>query len=385
MPDFGRWTSNGGDPSLNEINRTDRFIEALSLERPVYSTDPGEAELAYLLAGWRDDARHGSMAGIATPRDAVAALNRGTARGRPRLPLALVGSVAAAVLCLGGFGAVVYGSSPGDALYGVRGMFFGEQQVKHDVQVELASTELAQVQQLIDQGQWQAAQEKLQTITTTVATVGDAQQKQDLVNQWQQLSVKVENRDPNATVPPDAPPVVLPEVTATSVPTPPSESPGSSTSATETLSPSSSTPPSETTSGSSETSSPAPTSSSSEPTATSAPSNTSTSATSTPPLATSTNPPAELPATGTSTPAPPPSSPVHTTTTILPTVPTAAPSSAPPVVTVPTVAEPQPEAGGGEAPAAREPAGGGRQQQQAPPAPVIELPLLPGLTGGGQR
>lgn len=29
MPDFGRWTSNGGDPSLNEINRTDRFIEVL--------------------------------------------------------------------------------------------------------------------------------------------------------------------------------------------------------------------------------------------------------------------------------------------------------------------------------------------------------------------
>ena len=33
MPDFGRWTSNGGDPSLNEINRVDRFIDALALER----------------------------------------------------------------------------------------------------------------------------------------------------------------------------------------------------------------------------------------------------------------------------------------------------------------------------------------------------------------
>ena len=31
MPDFGRWTSNGGDPSLNEINRTDRFLDALGV------------------------------------------------------------------------------------------------------------------------------------------------------------------------------------------------------------------------------------------------------------------------------------------------------------------------------------------------------------------
>jgi hypothetical protein len=50
MPDFGRWTANGGDPSLNEINRTDRFLDALATEQPVYSTDAGEAELAHLLA-----------------------------------------------------------------------------------------------------------------------------------------------------------------------------------------------------------------------------------------------------------------------------------------------------------------------------------------------
>ena len=43
MPDFGRW-NNGGDPSLNEINRTDRFLDALASQQPVYSTDPSEAE-----------------------------------------------------------------------------------------------------------------------------------------------------------------------------------------------------------------------------------------------------------------------------------------------------------------------------------------------------
>jgi Anti-sigma-D factor RsdA to sigma factor binding region len=108
MPDFGRWTSNGGDPSLNEINRTDRFLDALASQQPVYSTDPSEAELAQLLAGWRDEVRTPPLMAPVTPRDAVVALTRAVeSRKRTRTSMALVGSVAAAVLCLGGFGAVV--------------------------------------------------------------------------------------------------------------------------------------------------------------------------------------------------------------------------------------------------------------------------------------
>ena len=214
MPDFGRWTSNGGDPSLNEINRTDRFLDALASEQPVYSTDPGEAELAYLLAGWRDEHRVPPPEALVTQRDAVAALNRGT-RQRTRFSMAVLGSVAAAVLCLGGFGAVVAGAGPGDALYGLRTMLFGEQQVTRDDQVVLAAkTELAEVQQLIERGQWDAAQDKLAAVTTTVATVDDVARKQELVDQWQELSVKVETKDANATVPPDAPPATLPPLPA---------------------------------------------------------------------------------------------------------------------------------------------------------------------------
>src|SRR6185312_6621507 len=188
MPDFGRWTSNGGDPSLNEINRTDRFLDALANQEPVYSTDSGEAELAQLMAGWRDELRTPPLMSPVTPRDAVVALTRAVeSRKRTRTSMALVGSVAAAVLCLGGFGAVVAGAGPGDALM-------------------LASQQLAEVQQLIDEGQWDAAQDKLQTLTTTVATVNDGEQKQELVNQWQDLTVKVDAKDPNATLPPGVPP-----------------------------------------------------------------------------------------------------------------------------------------------------------------------------------
>ena len=88
MPDFGRWTSNGGDPSLNEINRADRFLDALATKQPVYSTDAGEAELIYLLPGWRDEMREAPLSVPVTPRDAVMALDaRAAGRHRSRRTL----------------------------------------------------------------------------------------------------------------------------------------------------------------------------------------------------------------------------------------------------------------------------------------------------------
>lgn len=386
MPDFGRWTSNGGDPSLNEINRSEKFIEALSLERQVYATDREEAELAVLLAGWRDDARRAPMAGIATPREAVKALDKATGQGRVRLPMALVGSMAAAVLCLGGFGAAVYGSGPGDALYGVRGLVFGSAPGTRDVGVELASSELKQVQQLIDEGQWEQAQQKLQTITTTVATVDDEQRKQELVDQWQQLSVKVENRDPNATVPPDAPPVVLPEVTVTTTPSSPS-TPGETPTSTPTTGPSTSptepTSDSETPTSPSEnpTSQPGTTQPSTPSPSTTAPSS-SNETTSAPATATETSPAPSPSATRTSSApttsaAPAAEVPAVTSTTIVPSVePTSVPS-APPVRGT-SAAPVEPSSGGGHESAPRGHGG------EAPALPGIEAPLLPGL-GGSQR
>jgi len=161
--------------------------------------------------------------------------------------LALVGSVAAAVLCLGGFGAVVAGAGPGDPLYGLHTMLFGEEQQTRTDQVALASQQLAEVQQLVDEGQWDAAQDKLQTLTTTVATVNDVEQKQDLVTQWQELTVKVDAKDANATLPPGAPPPPMPEPVVVA--------PGSDTSTTSTTT-------SSATSGSTSSSSETPTSSS---------------------------------------------------------------------------------------------------------------------------
>ena len=154
MPDFGRWNANGGDPSLSDINRSDQFLDALASGGPVYAADQGEAELADLLAGWRDDIRETPTSVRVTPQQAAQALDRAGSSRRRRLSLAVVGSTAAAVLCLGGFGAVIAGAGPGDALYGLRTILFGEQASPRDDAVILAAqTEMQEVQQLIDQGE----------------------------------------------------------------------------------------------------------------------------------------------------------------------------------------------------------------------------------------
>jgi Anti-sigma-D factor RsdA to sigma factor binding region len=330
MPDFGRWTSNGGDPSLNEINRADRFLDALANDQPVYSTDPGEAELAFLLSDWRDGVRDAPLTAVVTPRDAAIALRDGLAassRKRSRTSLALVGSVAAGLLCLGGFSAAVYGSGPGDAFYGIRSMFFGQNQQARDDQVVLAAqTELAQVQQLIQQGNWQQAQDRLVTLSTTVQSVDQVERKQELIEQYNALTYKVVEQDPAATLPPPGePPPVLPSspltllqvpvIEDTTVSTSTTSSSSTSSSSTSTSTSPSAIPPSDLTSATTTT---ATTSPSSEPPTTVTSTSTSPPPTSQTPTSapTSASPP---PSTATSA-SPPPSTATSTVTTTSTTI-----------------------------------------------------------------
>jgi hypothetical protein len=357
MPDFGRWSGNGGDPSLNEINRTDQLLDALANQQPVYATDPGEAELAQLLAGWRDEVRTPPLMAPVTPRDATHALRRAVeARQRTRTSMAVVGSVAAAVLCLGGFGAVVAGAGPGDALYGLHTMLFGEQEKTRTDQVALASQQLAEVQQLIDEGQWDAAQDKLQTLTTTVATVNDVEQKQELVTQWQELTVKVDAKDANASLPPGAPPPPMPE--------PAVVAPGSDTST------------SSSTSTSSEASS---TTSPSSETATSTETSTSTSSATTSSPTSSSPVPEQPPSSGTPTTTTPPTSTTTTTTHAVTTTTTtsqAAPAAGgnAQVVAPPSVAAPSSVAAPG--PALVAPPSVAAPSSVAAPAPAVVAPPI---------
>ena len=205
------------EPSLDAVRRTDSFVDALAGGRPVIPQEPADAELAALLGGWRDELRWPPATGLLSDADVMAAFNAGRAQKRSgpdpqrwtdtskrnRRSLSVIGASAAAVLCIGGFGAVVAGSGPGDALYGVRTMLFGAPKQVRDDQVGLAAkTELNQVQTLIARGDWQQAQDKLVAVSTQVATIDDQQQKQELLDQFNDLSAKVVERDPAATAPP---------------------------------------------------------------------------------------------------------------------------------------------------------------------------------------
>jgi hypothetical protein len=206
MSDFGR-NSRNDEPSLGAIIDSDRFIDALASGQQAAPRDQADAVLAAMLGEWRDEMRWPPATGLITERDAVTALRAGLVEkqksGRSRRGLSIVGAAAAGVLALGSFGAVVAGAGPGDALYGLRTMLFGAPKQVRDDQVALAAkTELAQVQQLIAQGDWQQAQDKLVSVSTEVASVGDQTQKQQLLDQWNQLSAKVVQKDPAATVPP---------------------------------------------------------------------------------------------------------------------------------------------------------------------------------------
>lgn len=202
MSEFG-----SDQPNVAALARSDRLLDALATCRPIESIDfgePGDQALAALLADWRDQLRRGPVRTLVSEAAAVAALKKGRAADRrTRRSLTVVGSLAAAVLALGGFGALVGGAQPGDALYGVHMALFGEPPSVHDDQIALtAKTELEQVRQMINQGQWDQAHDKLAAVGDHVQTVNDAGRKQDLVDQVNRLNAKVATRDPNATVPP---------------------------------------------------------------------------------------------------------------------------------------------------------------------------------------
>jgi hypothetical protein len=396
MPDFGR-NSRNDDPSLDAIVRSDQFIDALATGAPVAPQDRADAMLASMLGEWRDDMRWPPATGLITERDAVAALRSGLVEKQKHTPvrsrrgLSIVGAAAAGVLALGGFGAVVAGAGPGDALYGLRTMLFGAPKQVRDDQIALAAqTQLNQVQDLIAKGDWQQAQDKLVAVSSQVESVGDAEQKQQLLDQFNELSAKVVQKDPEATVPPgitytvppsatelvpavvtpsdgpEVPPTSVPDLPPITISTTPSES-----GATTTPSEGSTTPP-----ASPSTTTTVPTTTSAAPTPSSAPAPTTTA-----PTTAGTTPTSATPTTATTTAAPATTTTSEaaaaaTTTTAVveqsaASVPPSTAASAPAVASVPAASAP--------APAATVPTAAATVPTAAAtaPSPVVQAPKTP--------
>jgi hypothetical protein len=207
MPEFGYALPD--QPALDEVAHTDLLLDALAERRPVDLDDPNDPDfeaLAVLLEDWRDDLRWPPASALVSPEEAIGALHTGLAeRQRARRGLAAIGSVAATLLVLSGFGGMVVEARPGDALYGLHAMFFDQPRV-NDNQITLsAKAELVKVQQMIDQGQWAQASDQLAEVSSAVQSMNDGASRSDLLDQVNLLNTRVESRNPNATLPPAAP------------------------------------------------------------------------------------------------------------------------------------------------------------------------------------
>jgi CBS domain-containing protein len=193
-------------PDPGAVARTERFIDALAKREPPDVGDvadhggAGDRVLAGLLEDWRDELRTPVPRGFCTERDAVAALDRGrVVRRRIHRRMALVGALAATVLSVGGFVAMMGEAQPGDTLYGVHTRVLGEPASVHDERIaRSAQDDLDSVEQMITLGQWDEAQDKLASVSDRVQTVKDNDRKQDLVERVNLLNAKVVNRDPHA-------------------------------------------------------------------------------------------------------------------------------------------------------------------------------------------
>jgi Anti-sigma-D factor RsdA to sigma factor binding region len=209
MRNSGRDSGNADRPALDEVARTDLLLDALAGLADADLDDPEDDALASLLGEWRDDLRWPPASALVSPEQAVEALrdglteeHRGARRG-----LAFVGSVAASLMVLSGFGAMVVEARPGDPLYGLHAMVFNEPRVKDDQIALSAKADLAKVEELIAQGRWSQAQNQLAQVSSSVQGLNEGGQRQDLIDEVNLLNTRVESRNPNATLPPQAPPV----------------------------------------------------------------------------------------------------------------------------------------------------------------------------------
>lgn len=189
---------------LDEFARTDLLLDALAERRPVHVGDPDVDAMATLLEDWRDNLRWPPASALVSAEEAVAALRTGLAdRRRSRRGLAAIGSVAAALLVMSGLGAMVVEARPGTTLYGLHAMFFDQPRVNEKHQALLsARADLAKVQESIDAGRWDQARNQLTEVSSLVQSIDDPAGKQELTNQLKLLNLRLQSRNPNATLPP---------------------------------------------------------------------------------------------------------------------------------------------------------------------------------------
>ncbi|GAB4583310.1 anti-sigma-D factor RsdA [Nocardia sp. IFM 10818] len=201
-----------GPVDIAAVRRDDALIDAIAGDGPVQTGTAEEYQLAALLADWRAEILAEPMPAGPDLDTIVAAVNqevgmrqaRISARssGRLRLVRPLLGAAATLALAIGGLTAFSYGAEPGDALWNLKEVVFSEQ--AQATVVQRADADMAQAQQLIQQGKPEQAAQVLENASANASQVNDAGKKDDLLERWQQLVTQLQQ--------------VAPEVAATLVP-----------------------------------------------------------------------------------------------------------------------------------------------------------------------
>ncbi|MFC9998535.1 anti-sigma-D factor RsdA [Nocardia sp. NPDC127526] len=202
-----------GPVDIAAVRRDDALIDAIAGDGPVQTGTAEEYQLAALLADWRAEIMAEPMPAGPDLDTIVAAVNQevgarqarsgARASGRLRLVRPVAGVAAALALIFGGLTAFSYSAEPGDPLWRVKEVVFSEQ--AQTTVVQRADADMAQAQQLIQQGKPEQAAQVLESASANASQVNDAGKKDDLLERWQQLVAQLQQ--------------VAPEVAATLVPT----------------------------------------------------------------------------------------------------------------------------------------------------------------------
>ncbi|WP_306360446.1 anti-sigma-D factor RsdA [Nocardia sp. CC227C] len=193
-----------GPVDIAAVRRDDELIEAIAGDGAVQTSSTDEYQLASLLANWRAEIVNEPMPAGPDLDAIVAAVNKEVgvrearigASGSRRLRLVrpIAGAAAAVALIMGGLTAFSYGAEPGDALWPFKEVVFSEQ--AQTTVVNRAGNDMAQAQQLIDEGKPEAAKVLLERANGNVGQVDDTGKQNDLRQQWERLVVQLQQRAP---------------------------------------------------------------------------------------------------------------------------------------------------------------------------------------------
>ncbi|WP_084514178.1 anti-sigma-D factor RsdA [Nocardia acidivorans] len=220
--DSGPYAEASGDTGpvdIAAVRRDDALIDAISGDGPVQTGTTEEYQLAALLANWRAEILDEPMPAGPDLDTIVAAVNQeigarqariGAQSGaRLRLVRPILGSAAALALIFGGLTAFSYNANPGDPLWRVKEVVFSEQ--AQSTVVSRADSDLAQAQELINQGRPEQAKALLESASANVSHVNDSGKKDDLQDRWQQVLTSLAKVAPDlATSLMPTPPVQVP-------------------------------------------------------------------------------------------------------------------------------------------------------------------------------